>query len=50
LEAFVSFSEEKLLNMTKSAALLAPIAYIGQLSSLFARAMVTTSLSEVRQL
>uniref|UniRef100_A0A2N9ESU7 Lipase n=1 Tax=Fagus sylvatica TaxID=28930 RepID=A0A2N9ESU7_FAGSY len=46
LEAFVSFSEEKLLNMTKSAALLGPIAYIGQLSSPFARAIVTTSLAE----
>nr|POE83691.1 triacylglycerol lipase 2 [Quercus suber] len=43
LLAFTAFSQEKLVNMTKSAALLGPIAYLGQLSSVFGRTIVTTA-------
>ncbi|KAL4620009.1 hypothetical protein ACB092_06G123100 [Castanea dentata] len=46
LLALAAFSQEKLVNMTKSAALLGPIAYLGQLSSVFARTIVTTFLAE----
>ncbi|PQQ16159.1 triacylglycerol lipase 2-like [Prunus yedoensis var. nudiflora] len=35
LTALAAFSQEKLLNLLRSAALLAPIAYLGQMSSLF---------------
>ncbi|KAL4620008.1 hypothetical protein ACB092_06G123000 [Castanea dentata] len=48
LIALAAFSQEKLVNMTKSAALLAPIAYLGQLSSVFGRTIVT--IAEVRQI
>ncbi|KAM3697104.1 hypothetical protein ACJW30_06G087900 [Castanea mollissima] len=41
LLALAAFSQEKLVNMTKSAALLGPIAYLGQLSSVLARTIVT---------
>ncbi|KAK4577157.1 hypothetical protein RGQ29_027604 [Quercus rubra] len=43
LLAFTAFSQEKLVNMTKSAALLGPIAYLGQLSSVLGRTIVTTA-------
>ncbi|XP_050248925.1 triacylglycerol lipase 2-like [Quercus robur] len=48
LLAFTAFSQEKLVNMTKSAALLGPIAYLGQLSSVIGRTIITTAA--VRQI
>ncbi|KAK7847712.1 triacylglycerol lipase 2 [Quercus suber] len=50
LLALASFSQEKLVNLTKSAALLCPIAYTGQVSSVFARAIANTHLAQVRQI
>ncbi|CAB4274109.1 unnamed protein product [Prunus armeniaca] len=35
LTALAAFSQEKLLNLLRSAALLSPVAYLGQMSSLF---------------
>ncbi|KAK7836205.1 triacylglycerol lipase 2 [Quercus suber] len=46
LLALASFSQEKLVNMTKSAALLCPIAYTGQVTSMFPRAIANTFLAE----
>ncbi|KAK4577154.1 hypothetical protein RGQ29_027601 [Quercus rubra] len=46
LLALASFSQEKLVNLTKSAALLCPIAYTGQVSSVFARAIANTHLAQ----
>ncbi|KAK4577435.1 hypothetical protein RGQ29_027796 [Quercus rubra] len=46
LLALASFSQEKLVNMTKSAALLCPIAYTGQVTSMFPRAIANTFLAD----
>ncbi|XP_030930877.1 triacylglycerol lipase 2-like [Quercus lobata] len=46
LLALASFSQEKLVNLTKSAALLCPIAYTGQVSSVFPRAIANTHLAQ----
>ncbi|KAL6287271.1 hypothetical protein ACE6H2_011661 [Prunus campanulata] len=46
LTALAAFSQEKLLNLLRSAALLAPIAYLGQMSSLFLRILMDIFLSE----
>ncbi|KAK4577436.1 hypothetical protein RGQ29_027797 [Quercus rubra] len=50
LLALASFSQEKLVNMTKSAALLCPIAYTGQVTSMFPRAIANTFLADVRKI
>ncbi|KAM1016035.1 hypothetical protein ACFX13_046515 [Malus domestica] len=46
LTALAAFSQEKLLNLLRSAALLTPIAYLGQMSSLFIRILMDLFLSE----
>lgn len=48
LTAFASFSQDKMLNMLRSAALLSPIAYLGQMSSFLARSAADIFLAEVR--
>lgn len=48
LIAFASFSQDKMLNMLRSAALLSPIAYMGQMSSFLARSAADLFLAEVR--
>ncbi|KAB2613540.1 triacylglycerol lipase 2-like [Pyrus ussuriensis x Pyrus communis] len=50
LTALAAFSQEKLLNLLRSAALLAPIAYLGQMSSLFIRILMDLFLSETQEL
>ncbi|CAL8139217.1 unnamed protein product [Prunus armeniaca] len=40
LTALAAFSQEKLLNLLRSAALLSPVAYLGQMSSLFVRILM----------
>ncbi|KAF3443380.1 hypothetical protein FNV43_RR13062 [Rhamnella rubrinervis] len=46
LTAFAAFSENKLLNMLRSSALLSPVAYLGQMPSLLARTIAETFLAE----
>ncbi|KAA8524763.1 hypothetical protein F0562_011186 [Nyssa sinensis] len=46
LIAFAAFSQEKLLNMLRSAALLCPIAYMGQMPSPLARSAAETFIAE----
>ncbi|KAI3916764.1 hypothetical protein MKW98_026235 [Papaver atlanticum] len=46
LVALASFSQQKLLNMLSSAALLSPIAYIGQMTSLLAQTAAKHSVAE----
>ncbi|KAI3992578.1 hypothetical protein MKX01_020870 [Papaver californicum] len=46
LVALASFSQQKLLNMLVSAALLSPIAYIGQMTSLLAQTAAKHSVAE----
>ncbi|RVX08632.1 Triacylglycerol lipase 2 [Vitis vinifera] len=46
LIALAAFSQEKLVNMLRSAALLSPIAYLNQMSSLLARTAVDIFLAE----
>ncbi|CAN6701926.1 unnamed protein product [Malus baccata var. baccata] len=50
LTALAAFSQEKLLNLLRSAALLSPIAYLGQMSSLFIRIFVDLFLAEKQKL
>ncbi|KAK7823096.1 triacylglycerol lipase 2 [Quercus suber] len=50
LLALASFSQEKLVNLTKSAALLCPIAYTSQTTSVFPRTIAKVYLAEVRQI
>ncbi|OVA20031.1 Alpha/beta hydrolase fold-1 [Macleaya cordata] len=47
LIAFASFSQLKLLDMLRSAALLSPIAYVGQMSSPIARSAAENFVAEV---
>lgn len=49
LIAFASFSQDKMLNMLRSAALLSPIAYMGQMSSFLARSAADLFLAEELQ-
>ncbi|XP_052177372.1 triacylglycerol lipase 2-like isoform X2 [Diospyros lotus] len=46
LIAFAAFSEKKLLNMLRSAALLSPIAFLGQMPSPLARAAADAFIAE----
>ncbi|VVA17518.1 PREDICTED: triacylglycerol lipase [Prunus dulcis] len=46
LTALAAFSQEKLLNLLRSAALLSPVAYLGQMSSLFVRILMDVFLAE----
>ncbi|KAF9669571.1 hypothetical protein SADUNF_Sadunf14G0121400 [Salix dunnii] len=46
LIALAAFSQQKLLNMLRSAALLSPIAYLNHLSSPFARGIIDLFLAE----
>lgn len=48
LIALASFSQDKMLNMLRSAALLSPIAYMGQMSSFLVRCAADIFLAEVR--
>lgn len=47
LIAFSAFSKDQTLNMLRSAVLLSPIAYLGQISSTLARAGADAFLGEV---
>ncbi|CAL5403399.1 unnamed protein product [Camellia sinensis] len=46
LIALAAFSQKKLVNMLRSAAMLSPIAYLGQMSSLLTRAAADAFLAE----
>ncbi|XP_068345578.1 triacylglycerol lipase 2-like [Pyrus communis] len=46
LTALAAFSQENLLNLLRSAALLGPVAYLGQMSSLFLRILMNIFLAE----
>lgn len=48
LIALASFSQEKLLNMLRSAALLSPIAYLNHLPSPLARGIIDLFLAELK--
>ncbi|KAB2610654.1 triacylglycerol lipase 2-like [Pyrus ussuriensis x Pyrus communis] len=50
LTALAAFSQENLLNLLRSAALLGPVAYLGQMSSLFLRILMNIFLAETQQL
>ncbi|KAM1164694.1 hypothetical protein ACFX13_024806 [Malus domestica] len=50
LTALAAFSQENLLNLLRSAALLGPVAYMGQMSSLFLRILMNIFLAEVTQI
>ncbi|VVA17519.1 Hypothetical predicted protein, partial [Prunus dulcis] len=50
LTALAAFSEEKLLNLLRSAALLSPVAYLGHISSLILRPAVDIFAAEIQQL
>lgn len=45
--AFGAFSRKEVLNMVRSAALLSPIAYMGQMPSPLARAAADAFIAEV---
>lgn len=47
MTALSAFSEGKLLNMLRSAALLSPVAYLGQMPSILARTIAQTFSIEV---
>jgi lysosomal acid lipase/cholesteryl ester hydrolase len=45
--ALAAFSKDQLLNMVRSAALLSPIAYVGQMTSPLARNAADNFMAEV---